>query len=77
MPQPLAFHAAVALADGLTGLVCGGLNALYNPQAACYYYNSQTDTWTSAPALNVARGYPGMVLSLALCGQNKSICLYF
>ena len=54
LPLKLTNHAVVALADGQTGLLCGGYDGTAY-QTACYYYSSSADAWTAAPGLNVPR----------------------
>ena len=49
------------LADGQTGLLCGGW-CNDTAQSACYYYSSINNTWTSAPSLTVARAWHGMAV---------------
>ncbi|CAM5999523.1 unnamed protein product [Sphagnum balticum] len=71
MPLALAYHSAVAWSSGLnidnqnspnTAFVCGGKDANYSTQSACYTYSSTDDTWTGLgiSPLNTPRAYHGM-----------------
>ena len=75
MPLSVYEHAVVTLADGQTGLLCGGWNGTVW-QSACYFYSPTSDAWTSAPSLNVARSWLGMALfknrAYAFGGWNGS-----
>ena len=64
MPSQLSSHAIVALADGQTGLLCGGQSGRLwaSAQSACYYYLSVNDSWSPGPSLNVSRAAHGMAL---------------
>jgi MYXO-CTERM domain-containing protein len=63
MAQPRQRHAAALLADGRV-LVVGGDHGLWpsNPLASAELYDPVHDTWTSAPSMSVARGYPRLTL---------------
>ena len=62
LPTALDHAAIVALADGQTGLLCGGLIGPGSTQSACYFYNSTSNGWTNAPSLKVARYAHGMAM---------------